>query len=108
MTVQTILSRKAAWPGKPLKPKQMKPVDLSTLEICNDPLPENRAKAIMKYEALFSALTVGQSIKCESADTGKVAHAMNTWIKSKKIEGVKVISCKRYTDGNGRVWMVQK
>lgn len=108
MTVKTTLSRKAAWPGKPLEPRQMKPIDLNTLEICNDPLPEHRAKAALKYEALFSGLTPGQSIKCESADTGKLAHALNTYIKSKKIEGVKVISCKRYTDNKGRVWLIQK
>lgn len=82
-----------------------KRTDPATIEICNDPIPSHRASCGNKYEAILSALKVGQCIKCQPAEVGRMSGALRKWVQDKKIKGA-VRSMKDYGDGKGRVWLV--
>lgn len=93
--------------GATMKPKNAKVdhVDTSKIEICSDPLPESRALPGSKYEAVFKGLKMGQSLKCQPDDVGKVSAALRKWIELNHLQG-NVRSMKDYGDGMGRVWML--
>lgn len=114
MTSTTFIS-KNPFTGQPVAPaakpetpkKQFAPVDLATLRIADDALPERRSTPGLKYEALFSQLKVGQCIVCAPGDTSKISHALNTWLQLKGRNNA-VKSCKSYeTDQQGRVWLME-
>ena len=113
MTTSTTFAGKNPFTGQPVAPaakptkKQFAPVDLATLRIADDALPERRSTPGLKYEALFSQLKVGQCIVCAPGDTSKISHALNTWLQVKGRNNA-VKSCKSYeTDQQGRVWLME-
>lgn len=83
-----------------------KPTDPATLQICNDPLPAGRASPEPKYDAVFSKLAVGQSIKCQPEEIGRIAGALKKWVATQPGGGM-VRSVKNYGDGLGRVWWLE-
>lgn len=88
------------------KGKPQNPVDISTLTISNDPIPAQRSQPPMKYESLFSQLQHGQCIVCETAESSKIGHALNTWLDKKGRRDV-VKTMREYpVDGKGRVWLL--
>lgn len=89
----------------PMKHAKVDHVDTSKIEICSDPLPESRALPGSKYEAVFKGLKMGQSLKCQPDDVGKVSAALRKWIELNHLQG-NVRSMKDYGDGMGRVWML--
>lgn len=97
--------------GEPSKPAAQKPsrfLDVATLVITNDVLPIGRVKNTQnKYGEVFSALKVGQCIKCQPEDVSKLAHALNTWLERHgKTNAVR--SCKHYdSDQLGRIWLLE-
>jgi hypothetical protein len=114
VTTSTTFAGKNPFTGQPVAPaakaKKIKqsfaPVDLATLRIASDPLPERRATPGLKYEALFSQLQVGQCIVCAPDETSKLGHALNTWLQVKGRNNA-VKTCSRYeTDQQGRVWLL--
>ena len=89
--------------ASPMIKQPAKPTDPATLQICNDPLPDGRASPEPKYDAVFSKLAVGQAIKCQPEEIGRIAGALKKWIKTQPGGGM-VRSVKNYGDGMGRVW----
>ena len=85
--------------------KQANLVDVSKLQIANDPLPSHRSVPDHKYDAFFSQLTPGNCIVCEAGDAGKIGHALNGYLKRKGSK-YKVKTAQKYTDGKGRVWLL--
>ena len=100
--------------GLPTHPKtamkkttKIAPVDVSKLEICDDPLPSHRALPDHKYDPIFDKLKYGQCVKTEVGRADKVAQALRTYLKRKQKSGaVKAMS--DYGDGQGRVWLLPK
>lgn len=86
--------------------KQVKLVDVSKLQIADDPLPTNRSMPDHKYDAFFSKLKPGKCIVCEAGDAGKIGHALNTYLKRIGSKH-KVKTAQKYTDGKGRVWLLE-
>lgn len=85
-----------------------KPTDVAKLSICSDPIPTHRINTGNKYDELFSKLAIGQAIKCEPSEVGRIGNAMRQWFDKKGIDAA-VKSMKHYPDdGKGRVWMVAK
>lgn len=96
--------------GKPRKPPmQIKPGMPDPAEMCitDDKPTMKRVMAPSKYEAMFSALGVGQSIKCKPEHVPAVANALRAWIKARKL-GWKTAVTMDYGDGLGRVFRVEK
>ena len=92
---------------KPKVKRQSKLVDVSSLVIVNDPIPDTRATVTAKYGELFAKLKFGQAIKCGPDEAGKIGHALNTWLQKNKKPGM-AKTCRRYeADGMGRVWLVE-
>ena len=91
---------KTIWQGKP--PRKNTDVDINTLSISDDPYTGRKYKET-KYDSLFNKLKIGQSIKCQSEDTDKVAQAMRKWLQTHKKKG-KVSGVKFYTKTTGRVF----
>lgn len=87
-------------------------VDVDKLEICNDPLPSNRAVANeYKYDAVFDRLLRGttchQCIKCDRKKVGVISGAMRKYIERHKLKDHIVKSTTNYEGTNtGRVWLV--
>ena len=79
--------------------------DPATIEICDDPIPSHRASCGNKYEAILSNLKVGQAIKCQPSEVGRMSGALRKWVAEKNIKGA-VRSMKDYGDGKGRVWLI--
>ncbi len=88
------------------KAKPCDPVDVSQLEISDDPLPAARAAPGHKYDALFDKLAFGQCVKTEVGRADKVAQALRTYLKRKDKQG-RVKSMTDYGDGKGRVWLIK-
>jgi hypothetical protein len=89
----------------PMTKQAIKPTDPDKLEICSDPLPAGRANPGNKYEALYSQLTLGQCIKCQPGEVGRVANSLRKWVKGQR-QGGTVRSIRDYGDGKGRVWWI--
>ena len=83
----------------------VKPTDPSTLEICNDPLPAARASSGNKYEPLFKAMKLGQAIKCQPTEVGRLGGALRKYVELHALNGT-VKTIKDYGDGKGRVWLL--
>jgi hypothetical protein len=89
----------------PMVKQPVKLTDPTTLEICDDPLPAARASCGNKYEPLFKAMKLGQAIKCQPTEIGRLGGALRKYVHVNKINAhVKTI--KNYGDGKGRVWML--
>lgn len=107
----TIRNARQQGAHRPFKDAQMtraetKRTDPATLVICDDPLPTHRASCGNKYESKIKAMKLGQAIKCEPSEVGRVSGAMRKFIAVNKIKAT-VASTKAYeTDGKGRVWML--
>lgn len=104
-------------PRKPAVAKDPKKItDPSKLEIVDDPLPEKRSfSAEYKYDEVFEKLKIGQSLKCTTEETQRIANAMRSWIKRDQRKGVAVLSATNYRDpktgaetGTGRVFLIAK
>lgn len=91
-------------PPMPIKPGMPDPAEMS---ITDDKPTMKRVMAPSKYEAMFSALGVGQSIKCKPEHVAAVANALRAWIKARKL-GWKTAVTMDYGDGLGRVFRVEK
>ncbi|MGL4680034.1 MAG: hypothetical protein ACRCWC_11715 [Plesiomonas shigelloides] len=86
--------------------KKLKHVQVESLVITDDPIQDTRAAVSEKYGEIFSKMKVGQSIKCQPDEAGKIGHALNTWLKRHGIKGM-AKTCSRYeADGLGRVWLI--
>lgn len=108
--IQTKFAGRNPFQQKQKKPRaEPKAVDLDSIQVANDPLPAGRAKATeYKYDHLFSGMKVGQCLKCDPADVGKISHAMSVWIKRNQLKDHVVRSTRKYeTDGLGRVWLIK-
>ena len=81
-------------------------VDPGTLKVCDDPLPVGRAAAECKYDAFLSTMHIGQAIKCQPHEIGRVSNALRKFLKTNYPVGVVVRSTKDYGDGFGRVWWI--
>ena len=99
--------------SKPMpKPKgPMIFVDVDKLEICNDPLPSNRATANeYKYDAVFDRLLLrapNQCIKCDRKKVGVISGALRKYIERRRLKDHIVKSTTNYESTNtGRVWLV--
>lgn len=90
----------------PMTKQAAKLTDPSTLTICNDALPVGRASPGFKYAPLFSAMKVGQCVKCQPDEVGRIAGALKKWIEMQGGRGM-VRSSKDYGDGQGRVWWLE-
>lgn len=75
------------------------------LEITDDPLPKTKVIFAYKYDEKFSAMRIGQSLKCATADVGKIAGAMRKFVERKGLKAI-VRSTPDYGDGYGRVWLL--
>lgn len=80
--------------------------DPSTLKICSDPLPQGRSSPGFKYAALFLSMKVGQCVKCQPDEVGRIAGALKKWIELQGGRGM-VRTIKDYGDGLGRVWWLE-
>ena len=76
------------------------------LSVCNDPIPESRAKQEGKYEHLLSKMKPGQAIKCPPNAVGRIANAAKKYAKTHH-PGCIVRSTQDYGDGMGRVWIIK-
>lgn len=78
------------------------------LEICDDPLPEERRYGDGKYDAKFSALKYGQALKCAPDSVGRISNALRSWLKKHNKKG-QVKSCLHYDNkpNGGRVWLLK-
>lgn len=85
--------------------KPIKRTDPATITICDDQIPSHRASCGNKYEPILSKLKIGQAIKCEPNEVGRMGGALRKWIVDKNIKGT-VRSMRDYGDGKGRVWLV--
>lgn len=104
----TFASNSNPWEPPKAKPKTspriINPADLS---ICNDPLPDVRPSPEGKYNALFTKLKYGQSLKCPQGSSPKIATALKSWLAKHKKPG-KVQGQVRYgEDGTDRVWLLE-
>lgn len=81
------------------------PVDPKQISICDDRLPDFRARTEGKYDAIFAKMKMGQCIKCHTQDLGKVSSALRKYILKHKVKGT-IRSMTNYGDGMGRVWLV--
>lgn len=89
-------------------PMVKQPVKLTnprTLEICDDPLPAARASCGNKYEPIFKAMKLGQAIKCQPTEIGRLGGALRKYVEVHKIKA-NVKTIKDYGDGRGRVWLL--
>lgn len=92
---------------KPREKRKSKLVDVASLVIVNDPIPSTRATVTAKYGELFGKMKLGQAIKCQPDEAGKIGHALNTWLKKNGKPGM-AKTCRRYeADNLGRVWLVK-
>lgn len=74
----------------------------------NTPFPTMRY-FVSKYDATFAKMQPGQCLRMETKDVGKVAHAMNKWIKKNgKTDKLMVRTLSKQPDGYGRVWLLSK
>lgn len=113
MTATKFATLHHPWTGVPLpqnmtikKPAQ--PVDVASLSIASDPLPACRSAVPNKYAEILSGLKVGQNIRCQPNDIGKITSALRKHIDQKKLSNVRIVSQTRGTDGLGRVWLLAK
>lgn len=80
-------------------------IDPDALKIAADPLPPGRAKRD-KYADLWAKLKPGQCVVCEPEHVGRIAGALKKHVESAGLD-CHVRLTKRYTDGKGRVWLLQ-
>lgn len=109
---QTRLAPSVPFPGLEKAPKVMKrfkpQINLSSLEFCDDPIPDARKSIQSKYEATFRhALEHGKTVKCESESASAICNAARKWCQVNRIKDVLVRSTSDYGDGFGRVWIVK-
>jgi hypothetical protein len=76
-------------------------------EIDTTPFPAQRLVS-SKYDETFSALRLGQCIKTEPENVGKVCAAMKKWLERKGRADAVVRIVRRMDDGYGRVYMMPK
>jgi hypothetical protein len=99
-------------PPKPLKTPRanVRLTDPADLVIGNDPLPTFRTAPGNKYADLLTRLKVGQCIKCQPAEVGKVSRALRKWVRDKGLKAA-VRTCTNYEptapkEPKGRVFLV--
>jgi hypothetical protein len=80
-------------------------VDVDALSITSDPVPVLRVRGVGKYDALFSKMRLGQSVKCQPENAPTIAQALTKWA-ARHHDGARVRYTKRYADGAGRVWLL--
>lgn len=92
------------------KPKGSRPVDPADLSICDDPIPKMRALPLGKYRPIFERLEPGRCIKCPSEQVTNIANAMHKWIHADPDRARRYVakSIRRYDDGAGRVWLLER
>jgi len=88
------------------RPRNYTDIDPSKLAIGDDPLPESRARPGFKYGSVFERMKPGQCIKCEPNQAPVLATALKKWVVDGKLPYI-VRATSRYTDGAGRVWMLE-
>jgi len=91
-----------------IKKAPAQPVDVSGLIIANDPLPACRSVVPNKYAEFLAGMKIGQNIRCQPGDVGKVQSALRKHIDQKHLANVRIVSQTRGTDGLGRVWLLAK
>jgi hypothetical protein len=89
----------------PMVKHPVKLTDPSTLEICDDPLPAARASCGNKYEPIFKKLKLGQAIKCQPTEIGRLGGALRKYVEVHALNAT-VKTIKDYGDGRGRVWLM--
>lgn len=79
----------------------------SSMQITDDPLPASRASPVHKYHSVFDQMKYGQSVRCTTADVGKVAGGLRKYLEVKSKRGL-VRTMTNYTGdaGHGRVWLL--
>ena len=81
-------------------------VDVKSLVIVDDPLPDRKRAPKFKYDEVFKKMKVGQAIKCKTIEVAKVDQALRGYLKRHEVAG-RVKSTKDYGDGLGRVWLLK-
>lgn len=86
-----------------------KAVNPEELQVCNDPMPEERRYGDGKYDKIFSSMKHGQALKVAPDRVGRVSAAMRAWGRKTKAN-IKVKSCQFYENApdGGRVWMFKE
>lgn len=82
--------------------------DMDAMTICDDPLPAGRASPGAKYAPLFSKLRPGQCIKCKPDDVARLGNALRKYLEQNKLPFIMRTVRQYHTDGQGRVWMLEK
>lgn len=105
-------SKPAAPPAAPEKrkpPKVYESIRIEELSLCDDALPEGRAKPGSKYDALFSdAVKTGKTIKTPGGAAASVSNLARTWLKRNGHPNKTTRSVGNYGDGLGRVWIINE
>ena len=95
------------------KPKKKQgptaPINLATLAIVDDELPEGRTQSAgHKYDELFGSMKPGQAIKCQSVDVGRISKALRSFIERHQMSNYMVRSVSEYEGSKtGRVWLLK-
>ena len=98
-------------PGKPTpRSKQpRKPIDLTMLSMCSDPIPEHRRveNKMSKYAPLLKRMHAGECIKCPSNQVTTIVKSI-VRVAKRHYPNHELRSMSNYGDGMGRVWMLPK
>lgn len=80
-------------------------IDIKSLVIVDDPLPDRKRAPKFKYDEVFKRMKFGQAIKCKPSEVGKVDQALRGYLRRHNVDG-RVKSTKDYGDGLARVWLL--
>lgn len=89
-----------------LKPETKRtPLDVAAMRITSDPIPATFSRCRDKYGPLFEQLKPGQAIACKPHEVAAVSVALRKWLKARSSKCT-VLSSSKFSEGEGRVWMI--
>ena len=110
-SVAPVAAPKAVPPAPPKvrkTPKVYAPINVADLSLCDDKLPEGRAKPGSKYDEIFAAaVKTGKTIKTPGGTAASVSNLARTWLKRNGHHEMTTRSISNYGDGLGRVWFIK-
>ena len=91
------------------KKQPRKPIDLTLLSLCSDPIPEHRRveNKMSKYAPLLKRMHAGECIKCPSNQVTTIVKSI-VRVARRHYPNHELRSMSNYGDGMGRVWMLPK
>ena len=87
--------------------KNNTPIDVSTLQIIDEPHKDARIEKKTKYDEFFERVPQNQRIQCPSGKAGGLASCLRKWLIKRGHNPI-IKSRERCDDGLGGVWMVEK